>query len=660
MRYRGYGFIVALALLVFAPSALAGHGQGEAAGQFEDITHLSNSPPTTTDTNSDLAFWGDLVYAGNYEGFRILDVTDRTAPDQVLDYKCIGLQNDVSVWDTGDRRLLFVSVDLAEPTENCEDGTGGSVPPLNPNTENANGFEGIRVFDVTNPTAPRYLRAVFTDCGSHTNTVLPVRKAADGSYSINQDNPDRVFIYVSSYALAAVGEARCPDLSDPVPLNDPSHNKISIVEVPFDAPETADVLKELPLHPLTLGFPAQDSRGCHDIGVYLEIELAAAACQGEGQIWDISDPANPDLQGAQRIFNENINYFHSATFTWDAENVIFGDEEGGAAITHGCLNAPAQPIGTGGTWFYERDDLGSNPYLGQESGRFIQDREQLTSAGLICTAHNYNVVPVSDRYLLASAYYEAGTALLDFTDLAAIEEIAYYDADGVDTNPGAGAANPDADTWSSYWYNGNIFANDIARGVDVFGLTGRPAQLAAGARVLDHFNPQTQECLILDASDNGNDCGQTPQDAVRVDDLPTTPPTVEPTRDCANELIGNKRDNSLDGTADSDRISGKGGADRIDGRAGADCLRGGAGADKIDGGADNDEINPGRGVDRVRAGTGNDIVHAARGGRDRIDCGPGDDVAVINRRRDVAGKSCETSIPRSRADFATATHLQSH
>ena len=573
----------------------------------------------------------------------------------MLDYKCIGLQNDVSVWDTGQRRLLFVSVDLAEPTENCEDGAGGSVAPLNPNLENSNGFEGIRVFDVTNPSSPQYLRAVFTDCGSHTNTVLPVRKAADGSYSIDQDNPDRVFIYVSSYALAAVGEARCPDLSDPVPLNDPSHNKISIVEVPFDAPETADVLKELPLNITTLGFPAQDSRGCHDIGVFLEIELAAAACQGEGQIWDISDPANPGLQDAQRIFNENINYFHSATFTWDGRHVIFGDEEGGAAITHACLNAPQQPVGTGGTWFYDREELTSNPYLGQATGSFIQDRQQLTSAGLICTAHNYSVIPVSDRYLMASAYYEAGSSVLDFTDLDAIEEIAYFDADGVDTNPGAGAPNPNADTWSSYWYNGNIFANDIARGVDVFGLTGQPAQMVAGARRLDHFNPQTQECLILDASDNGNDCGQSPAgpgDGV-------TPPGGE-AGDCANLISGNKRDNALNGTSGSDRIRGKRGADRIRGRGGADCLRGGGGADKVGGGGGADQINPGRGADRVRAGGGDDMVNAARGGRDRIACGAGDDVAVVNRRRDQVAASCETEITRSRQDFATASHLQSH
>ncbi len=649
-------FVIAVAMVAVGSMLAAvapAFGAHADADQQLNATHLSNSPPTTTATNSDLAFWGDHVYAGNYDGFRIIDATDRSNLQRLVDFECDGAQNDVGVWDTGTRRLLFLSVDSPEATEDCVDVIGtASVPPLNPNPDNADGFEGIRVFDVTNPSSPVYLRAVFTDCGSHTQTVLPIRKQADGSYKIDMVSPDRVFIYVSSYALAAIASPpdRCPDLADPAPLNDPSHNKISIVEVPFDAPETADVLKEVPLDITTLGFPSQDSRGCHDIGVFLELELAAAACQGEGQIWDISDPANPDTQNAQRIFNENINYFHSATFTWDGKNVIFGDEEGGAAITHACLNAPAQPAGTGATWFYARDDLDSNPYLGPESGRFVQDRQQLTSAGLICTAHNYTVIPVSDRYLMASAYYEAGTSVLDFTDLGQIEEIAYFDAEGVDTNPGASDPNPDADTWSSYWYNGTIFANDIARGVDTFGLTGEPAQLTAGARRLDHLNPQTQECLILGPQDTGNDC--------RTSGGPTTPPAGD--RPCTNVIAGNKRDNDLAGTSGSDRIRGKSGADRIKGRDGDDCLQGGGGTDRISGGAGKDEIKLGRGADSASGGTGNDILNAARGGSDLLRCGKGHDVAVINKRKDEAAKSCETVITRGRAVFATAAHLQSH
>ena len=39
--------------------------------------------------NSDLAFWGNLAYAGNYDGFRILNISG-AQPQVVVDHKCRG------------------------------------------------------------------------------------------------------------------------------------------------------------------------------------------------------------------------------------------------------------------------------------------------------------------------------------------------------------------------------------------------------------------------------------------------------------------------------------------------------------------------------------------------------------------------------------------
>ena len=61
----------------------------------------------STYRNSDLAFWGTKAYAGHYDGFQIVDVSDPEAPSQLVDFACPGSQHDVSVW--GD--LLFVSVE---------------------------------------------------------------------------------------------------------------------------------------------------------------------------------------------------------------------------------------------------------------------------------------------------------------------------------------------------------------------------------------------------------------------------------------------------------------------------------------------------------------------------------------------------------------------
>ena len=101
-----------------------------------------------------------------------------------------------------------------------------------------------------------------------------------------------------------------------------------------------------------------------------------------------------------------------------------------------------------------------------------------------CSVHNGNVIPVASRYLLVAAWYEGGTSVIDFTNPAAPREIAYYDA-----VVGRGAA----DTWSSYWYNGTIYANDIERGVDAFNLVTATSGFGA---TWDHLDAQTQENFL--------------------------------------------------------------------------------------------------------------------------------------------------------------------
>src|SRR5688572_23197207 len=55
-------------------------------------------------TSSDIAFWGDLAYVGDYGGFRIFDIS-KSQPKLVKDVRCYGPQGDPSVFDTnGDRK----------------------------------------------------------------------------------------------------------------------------------------------------------------------------------------------------------------------------------------------------------------------------------------------------------------------------------------------------------------------------------------------------------------------------------------------------------------------------------------------------------------------------------------------------------------------------
>ena len=73
--------------------------------------------------------------------------------------------------------------------------------------------------------------------------------------------------------------------------------------------------------------------------------------------------------------------------------------------------------------------------------------------------HNGNIIPVLGRYLLVAGWYYGGTSVVDFTNPAQPQEVAYYDFD-----------SPSGESWSSYWYNGRIYSNDMNRGVDVFSM----------------------------------------------------------------------------------------------------------------------------------------------------------------------------------------------
>ncbi len=71
---------------------------------------------------SDLAFWGDTVYQGTFDGFRIIDADDVRDPTVLIDYdQCANAngagQGDVVVWGsilvrTWDSNTSAAGVDL--------------------------------------------------------------------------------------------------------------------------------------------------------------------------------------------------------------------------------------------------------------------------------------------------------------------------------------------------------------------------------------------------------------------------------------------------------------------------------------------------------------------------------------------------------------------
>ena len=425
--------------------------------------------------NTDLAFWGDRVIQGRYDGFRVIDIKAPGNPRELAFFTCVSPQGDVGVYGN----LVFRSVDSPQVTDGCtaeaQNGnpTGAACAPA---PSPCTGFEGIQIFDISNLADIELVKSVALDCGSHTHTVVP------------DPANDRVLIYnsVSGTGLQAnpgkYGN-RCPG---------PPFAREDIVEVPLSDPTDATVIGRFMLGQM----PAPDNRlitACHDMGVILG-SVNRAACAGNPgvPVFDISDPTNPVFLYATSA--PTVTSFHSAAFTWDGEYLVTGWEPGGGTAPR--CQATGAPLGGG---LFQTDEMKTlfihDADTGVIVGRHVLPRPQ--SEWENCTVHNYNILPHPTRYLLVHGSYQSGTALVDFTDPSNAYEVAWMDPDPLDppsaTSPG-GRTNFRGGDWSSYGYNGLIFESDTRRGLYVWNVS---APEAGGSNVrLDHLNPQTNHISL--------------------------------------------------------------------------------------------------------------------------------------------------------------------
>jgi hypothetical protein len=430
-----------------APAASADSlpvGEGTSS---DNVTHLANIPkPSPVDSvNSDLAFTGDYAIGGNYNGFVIYDISEPERPEIASQVLCPGGQGDVSV--SGD--LLYFSVDYPLVDESC--GAEESTPA------DADAFEGIRVFDISDKANPEYVAAVRTDCGSHTNTLVP---SEDGETD---------YVYVSSYAP-----------SERYPNCKPPHDKISIIEVPKDDPASAAIAAEPVLFPDGGNHDQENllrpTEGCHDITVFPSKDIAAAACMGDGLILDISDRLEPRI--TEHVRDENFAFWHSATFTNDAKGVLFTDELGGGGAPT-CTEEIGPERGANAIYTLHGK---RNPEL-RFASYFKIDRHQ---GDQVCVAHNGSLIPVPGKDYFVQSWYQGGVSVIDFNNPRKPREIGYFDPD-----PRVDESAVGGDTWSTYYYNGYVYSSDIERGLDVLRLDDR--RLRGAERVeYDEFNPQSQ------------------------------------------------------------------------------------------------------------------------------------------------------------------------
>ena len=233
------------------------------------------------------------------------------------------------------------------------------------------------------------------------------------------------------------------------------------------------------------GEPTQDTyvtNQCHDITVFPAKNIAAGACSGNGIILDITDPLKPVR--IDDVTDKGFAYWHSATFNNDGTKVLFTDEWGGGGRPR-CQ--AGDPRNWGADAIYSLAD-------GQLSFESLYKLPAPQSDKENCVAHNGSIIPVPGRDIFVQAWYQGGISVIDFTDADNPVEIAYFDRGPVDEDQLITGGY-----WSAYWYNGRIYATEIARGLDVFAL--EPSEFLTAEEIAaaeaaqypgDVFNPQTQ------------------------------------------------------------------------------------------------------------------------------------------------------------------------
>jgi hypothetical protein len=483
-------------------------GRWDAGQAAWNMRMVSTTPPTGKvlgATHSDLAFSGNYVIMGNYNGFEIFDISNPAKPQLAQSYLCPASQNDVSVY----RNLLFMSSESTNSRTDC--GFEGVPEPVSKQR-----VRGIRVFDIADVKHPKLVTTVQTCRGSHTHTVVT-----------QPGNDNDVFIYVSGTAGVRSAD-EVPGCTDGG-IDDPNtaRFRLEVIKVPLRAPVQAAIVSsprvfnDLPVPPRSSERDASDARDreaaaaaaaargearggrgrgnatpaaptgpnqCHDITVYPELGLAAGACAGLGLLLDIHDPAHPVRLDA--VADANMSFWHSATFSNDGSKMLFTDEWGGGGQPR-CRVTDKPEWGADALFTIENRKLKFHSYY-----KLPAPQTSLEN----CVAHNGSLIPIPGREIMVQSWYQGGLSVFDWTDIDHPKEIAFYDRGPVDATRMAMGGS-----WSAYWYNGVIVSSEIARGLDIYellpsGLITENELAAAKTVRMPYLNTQDQQKLVWSPS----------------------------------------------------------------------------------------------------------------------------------------------------------------
>jgi LVIVD repeat-containing protein len=526
----------------------------EAVWNLNVLSKTKPSEKFITGINSDLAFSGNYVFQGSFNGYQVWDISNPKQPTLRTAYFCPASQSDVSVY----KNLLFVSGEDLTARIDC--GAQGVK-----DTVSKDRLRGIRIFDISDIANPRNVGNVQTCRGSHTHSLL-----------VDPKDPANVYVYISGSAgVRSPNELPgCVSLS---PDKDPNSAlfRIEVIKVPLAHPEQAAVVTS-PRIFQGLTRPASHGETAIDIAEHKKAVAEAKAHGGFVATIFGEEQVAPSFFIAQQLDaivkarggTGAPTAADSAKLRQDLPGIVAklvgpppspsdgpkpGPSQchditlypaigraGGACGGYGLLldiSDPAHPVRLSAAadsnfsyWHSATfNNDGSKILFSDEWGGGMQAKCRATDprewgADAIftvsgsamdfrsyyklpapqtrvenCVAHNGSLIPIPGRDIMAQAWYQGGISVFDWTDPAHPREIAFFDRGPADTTLKLSGS------WSAYWYNGVIVSSEITRGLDIFELTPSPFisqnEIDAAKTVrFDYYNTQGQQQFVWPAS----------------------------------------------------------------------------------------------------------------------------------------------------------------
>jgi hypothetical protein len=193
----------------------------EAAWNLKVVSETRPSEKFIDGINSDITFTGPYAIQGSYNGYQVWEISNLSKPVLKTAYFCPASQSDVSTY----KNLLFVSGEGNGGRIDCSaEGVKDTVSKVR--------LRGIRIFDISDISNPKYIANVQTCRGSHTHSVL-----------VDPKDPNNVYVYVSGSA-GVRSPSELPGCVNAPPKDDPNSAlfRIEVIKVPLAHPEQAAIV----------------------------------------------------------------------------------------------------------------------------------------------------------------------------------------------------------------------------------------------------------------------------------------------------------------------------------------------------------------------------------------------------------------------------------